>query len=54
MGWAVASGYFLVEYQMNHIGSGDLAQDWTAYDPDQGFIYKEDQYIRDIRFTPRP
>lgn len=54
MGWAVASGYFLVEYQMNHIGSGDLAQDWTAYDPDQGFIYKEDQYIGDIRFTPRP
>lgn len=54
MGWAVASGYFLVEYQMNHIGSGDLAQDWTAYDPDQGFIYKDDQYIGDIRFTPRP
>lgn len=54
MGVSVVSGYFLVEYQFCKVGTGEVVQDWTRYDLSMGFLYREDSYIGDIRFTPRP
>lgn len=54
MGLSVVTGYFLVEYQFHKVGTGEVVQDWTRYDPSMGFVYRNDSYVGDIRFTPRP